>query len=253
MSRDIFEVIANRRTVKRFIPRPVEMDKLLQVVQAGCLAPSSGNIKNWSFVVVTDVDKIRALYPVCMEQEPLLSAMAAIVVTGDVEYGHQMYGMRGKRLYTVQNCAAAMQNMLLAAYAVGLGGAWIGAFDEDKVSDMFEIPNERHRPQAILLFGYPDRINDPKEEKPFGSYVFFNKFGNKVQRPHLVFYDWATEWRMLGQKVKGHTKHVVEQVQKKREERKKTQVEKPGEHSFHRARKHIDSVLDSLKKDEYRR
>lgn len=204
-SHDIFGVMAGRRSTKRFSPHPVELDKVLQIIQAGTLAPSSGNIQNWSFVVITDVGKIRALYHHTLDQDPFLSAMAAVIVCGDVEYAHSMYGMRGKRLYTVQNCAAAIQNMLLAAQAVGLGACWIGAFDEDKVSLMFNIPNHRHRPQAIVLFGYPAEEPEPKGAKALESVVFFNEFGNRVLRPHLVFYDWATEWRNQAKNVKEHS------------------------------------------------
>lgn len=204
-SHDIFGVMAGRRSTKRFSPHPVELDKVLQIIQAGTLAPSSGNIQNWSFIVITDVGKIRALYHHTLDQDPFLSAMAAVIVCGDVEYAHSMYGMRGKRLYTVQNCAAAIQNMLLAAQAIGLGACWIGAFDEDKVSLMFNIPNHRHRPQAIILFGYPAEEPEPKGAKALESVVFFNEFGNRVLRPHLVFYDWATEWRNQAKNVKEHS------------------------------------------------
>lgn len=268
---DLFAVIAGRRSVKRFTPQPVEMDKILQVIQAGSLAPSSGNIQNWSFLIVTDTDKIRELYHHTLDQEPFLSAMAAVIVCGDVEYAHSMYGMRGKRLYTVQNCAAAIQNMLLAAHAVGLGACWIGAFDEDKVAVMFNIPSHRHRPQAILLFGYPAEEPDPKERKPLQDIVFFNKFGNKVLRPHLVFFDWATEWRNQARNVKEHAVAGWHRLRPKREERKEGEGEgmgrtgemgngeEPGADAaqaqpspLERAREQVKRRLESLKRDEYR-
>src|SRR4051812_16841523 len=103
----IFPLLADRRSVKAFLPKPVEMDKVLQVIQAGTLAPSSGNIQNWTFLVITDIEKIRDLYHHTLDQEPFLSAMSAIIVCGDIQEAYTLYGMRGKRLYTIQNCAAA--------------------------------------------------------------------------------------------------------------------------------------------------
>lgn len=259
---DIFTVMAARRSIKRFSPHPVEMDKVLQVIQAGTLAPSSGNIQNWSFLVITDIDRIRELYHHTLDQDPFLSAMAAVIVCGDVEYAHSMYGMRGKRLYTVQNCAAAIQNMLLAAQAVGLGACWIGAFDEDKVSVMFNIPNHRHRPQAIVLFGYPSEEPEPKESKALDTVVFFNTFGNRVLRPHLVFYDWATEWRSQAKNLKTHSLSAWHRVAPKEGEGRDAggagPSAAPGESSsaprrntLDAAREHIKRRIDSLKRDGY--
>ncbi len=255
-SEEIFTAIATRRSIKRFTNQPVEIDKVLQIIQAGVLAPSAGNLQNWNFVVVTDTDKIRELYHHTLDQEPFLSAMAAIVVCGDVEYAHTMYGMRGKRLYTIQNCAAAIQNMLLAASAVKLGALWVGAFDEDKVSLTFNIPSHRHRPQAIILLGYPAETPEPKETKPLESVVFFNQFGNRVLRPHLVFYDWATEWRNQSQNIKNHTKHAVDIVKAKhadsKAQKEKEEQSKPqGPSAIERAREHVRKRLEGLKREEY--
>jgi nitroreductase len=252
MSSDIFAVMADRRSCKRFSPQPLEMDKVLQVIQAGHLAPSAGNLQNWSFLVITDIEKVRELYHHTLDQEAFLTAPMAIVVCGDVDYAHKMYGMRGKRLYTIQNCAAAMENMLLAAHALGLGAVWIGAFDEDKVSGMFGIPNEAHRPQAILLIGYPDYEVEPKSIRPIQEVVYFNSFGNKVLRPHLIFYDWATEWRNQAQKVRQHLSARKEAIVARKAEEEK-HPPKPRENPLVKAKEQIRSAVEKLKKEQYRK
>jgi nitroreductase len=269
---DVFTAMAGRRSCKRFLPKPVEMDKMLQCVQAGMLAPSSGNIQNWKFIVITDIDVIRAMYPYTLNQEPFLSATGAIVVTGDVGHAHMMYGMRGKRLYTIQNCAAAIQNLLLAAYSLELGAIWIGAFDEDRVSDMLGIPQHEYRPQAIILLGYPTGEPEDKTTKELGDVVFFNSFGNKILRPHLVTYDWALEWRHQANNLKGHLQHAKGRMFT----RKPAQSQEPADGQeidrgpdgrsvgdqqsraaansarTERARARMRSFFDSLKKDEYK-
>jgi len=260
MLKEVFAVMAARRTCKRYTPRPVELDKLLQIIQAGALAPSSGNIQNWSFTLITDIDLIRSLYHHTLEQEPFLSAMAGILVCGDVNHAHTMYGLRGKRLYTTQNCAAAIENMLLAATALNLGSTWIGAFDEDAVSEMFGVPNEKHRPQAIILFGYPAEEPLEKETRFLDNIVFYNKFGNRVKRPHLMYLDWATEWKNMAKKLRVHFNWAKHDMQKKKESKEekpskrsdamgqlKEFKNKSGE-SFDDAKKKISDVFKGLKK-----
>lgn len=261
LSRDVFSVIASRRSVTRFLPHPVPTDLLLQVIEAGRLAPSSGNIQNWHFTIVNDVEKIRAIYSHSMDQEAFLSAPAAIIVTADVEHAHRLYGMRGKRLYAVQNCAAAVQNMLLAAQALGLGSLWVGGFDEDKIIDMFGIPGNEHRPQAIVLLGYTEAIPNPKPLRPLDQMVYFNSFGNKVQRPHLILYDWATEWRMQAQKARAHLAHAKHKAGLRREEAVPDELSpSPDEQSppqpradrFAEAKKRLRGAIDQLKREQYR-
>jgi nitroreductase len=245
---DLFATIADRRSIKRFSSRPVETDKILQILQAGHLAPSAGNLQNWRFIVVTDVETIRSLYHHTLDQEPFLSAMCAIVVVGDVELAHKMYGMRGKRLYTVQNCAAAIQNILLTAHAFELGAVWIGAFDEDKVAAVFGIPVHEYRPQAIILIGYPDTEAEAKHSKPLQDVVYFNQFGNKVVRPHLIFYDWATEWRNLAKKIRTHAQHAQDYTR----DIVKEKVVKE-ENSLAKTKEHIRQAIDKLKREQYRK
>ena len=124
-------------------------------MHAGIYAPNAGNIQNWQFILVTDHDRIKSIYQHCLHQEAVHNAQAIIVICGLVNKAERMYGLRGKRLYTVQNCAASAQNMLLAAHSLGLGACWIGAFDEDQISNTFNIP-ARARPQVILALGYAD-------------------------------------------------------------------------------------------------
>lgn len=250
---DVFWAIATRRSVTRFLPRPVEMDKILQIVQAGALAPSSGNIQNWSFIVVTDLERIRGLYHHTLDQEPFLSATAAVIVVGDEAQADRLYGLRGKRLYTVQNCAAAMQNMLLASTALGVGSVWIGAFDEDRIGSLFGIP-PTSRPQSIILLGYPDIVPEPKVHKPLDTLVYFNSFGNRVQRPHLVLYDWATEWRLQAQKAKAHLQHLAVRSRTHGPERRArvAQAKESASQAMLQAKDRMRSVIEGLKKDEYR-
>jgi nitroreductase len=179
---DVFQAIHTRRTVRKFSDRELEWDKVAQVLEAGKAAPSAGNLQPWKFIVVADKAKKRALADASLQQWWLETAPILIVVVADVERTKQFYGIRGERLYSIQDCSAAAQNMLLAATALGVGSAWISAFEEEAVNRALGIPTEA-RAQAIIALGY--QSEEPKEapKNPLYNVVFLEKFGNRVRDP----------------------------------------------------------------------
>lgn len=188
---DVFECIENRRSVRKYTEQPVEFSKLTTIMEAGTKAPSAGNLQNWRFILVTDKRKIKEIYEHALKQEVVFNAQSVIIVCGETDKAERLYGLRGKRLYTVQNCAAAIQNMLLTAHAIGLGACWVGAFDEDYISSLFGIPDYA-RPQAIITLGYPDEkpLIDKKE---LSYFIYFNDFGEKIKDLHLYMRDYSVE------------------------------------------------------------
>jgi nitroreductase len=77
----------------------------------------------------------------------------AIVVIANIERSTRIYRSRGE-LYAIQDAAAGIENLLLAAHSMGLGTCWVGAFDETEVSALLGIPNKT-KPVAIIPVGYP--------------------------------------------------------------------------------------------------
>ncbi len=190
---DAMECIATRRSIRRFLNVPVDFETIMNIIEAGSVAPSSGNVQDWKFILVDNQELKKEISEHSLGQECLYNAAFLIVICSDPEQTEMHYGLRGERLYTVQNCAAAAQNMLLAAHALGLGGVWVGAFDEDKMRELMDIPKTA-RPQAILAFGYPDEIPDHKRIKELGIITYFNSYGNKLKNVHHVLKDYSIEW-----------------------------------------------------------
>lgn len=199
---DVFECIRNRRSIRKFTEQPVEFSKLAQVMEAGRWAPSAGNIQNWRFILVNDKSTIKRAYEHCLHQKVVYHAQALIIVCSTPEKAERLYGLRGKRLYTVQNCSASVQNMLLAAHGLGLGACWIGAFNEDDISAMFGIPSNA-RPQAILAIGYPDEEPE-SERKDLASFVHFGKYGMKIKDLHMVLRDYSIQWKKSIDSIEEH-------------------------------------------------
>lgn len=186
---DALECILSRRTIRRFTEQPVEFDKIATLMEAGVHAPTSGNVQNFRFILVTEKGILQQLYEYCMRQEQVYNAQFAVVIVGEEDKIEALYGLRGRRLYSIQNCACAAENMLLAAHALGFGGCWIGAFDEDKVRGLLSI-EDHARPQLILVFGYPDE-EPVVERKALESFVNFNRYALKVKDVDMLLRDFS--------------------------------------------------------------
>jgi nitroreductase len=103
-----------------------------------------------------------------------------IVIVGEPEKASKFYGVRGESLYTIQSCAAAVENMMLAACDAGLGSCWVGAFDEDKVKSILNMP-EDVTVQAILTIGYADEKPEMPPRRELEHTVYLDRWGGKGQ------------------------------------------------------------------------
>tara|TARA_Y100000310_G_scaffold315482_1_gene366064 strand:- start:10947 stop:11669 length:723 start_codon:yes stop_codon:yes gene_type:complete len=177
---EAIECIYSRRSVRKFLDKPVAWDLVGQILEAGRAAPSAGNLQNWKFIVILDKEKRKSIADVCLQQYWMANAPVHIVVCSEPIKGKRFYGIRGERLYSVQNCAAAAENMLLTAHSLGLGACWIGAFDEDGLKTTLGIIEEV-RPQIILTIGYSDEKPLMPTRYKLENMVHLEKYGNKVK------------------------------------------------------------------------
>jgi nitroreductase len=154
---DFWQVIENRHSVRSFDPEvDVPQEMVEELLTAATRAPSAGNRQSWHFYVVRDQALRDGLAAAAHGQHFISQAPVAIVVCADAEKSAARYGDRGRGLYCLQDTAAAVEHILLAAVALGLGSCWVGAFDEAAASTALGLPG-RHRPVAILPIGRPAR------------------------------------------------------------------------------------------------
>ena len=206
---DILNLIKSRRTIKYFLPKFVSWEKISRVIEAGRHAPSCGNIQNWKFVVILESDLKQQIAQSSYEQYEIIQAGALILICAEPDKGERYYGLRGERLYTVQNCAAAIQNMLLEAHSLGLGCCWIGAFDEEELKSTLGIPQEV-RPQAIIAIGYPKEVPPKPPKYPLETVVYFGSWRSKLRDPAKYMNDIAT---ILARKANAAKKKIEESAQ----------------------------------------
>ncbi len=165
---DIYEAIYNRRSIRSFDKVADVSDEMVKkLLDAACQAPSAGNIQPWRFLVIRDRSLKEKLVEAAFGQRFIADAPVVIVVSADLRAMSSSYGTRGTTVYALQDTAAAIENLLLAAWAEGLGTCWVGAFDERRVSVALELV-PHHRPLAIIPLGYPDMV----PSKPLRRKVF---------------------------------------------------------------------------------
>ncbi|MBC7093689.1 nitroreductase family protein [Candidatus Bipolaricaulota bacterium] len=167
---DVTEAIKRRRSVRRYTGDPVTEDDVRAVLTAAIWAPSAGNAQPWRFIVVRDRALREGLVEAAHGQRFLAEAPVVIVVCADLARARRAYGERGATLYCLQDTAAAIQNMLLAATSQGLGSCWVGAFDEGKASELLKLPTGL-RPVALIPLGRFKEPSPPQERRPLSEVV----------------------------------------------------------------------------------
>ncbi|MFH1174491.1 MAG: nitroreductase family protein [archaeon] len=208
---NIFDAIDGRRSIRSFLVRPVEFDKISAIIEAGTLAPSAGNLQDWKFIIVSEKEVITKIAESALGQYWIAKAPVLVVVCGMLSRQEKYYGDKGRNVYCAQDCAAAIENMLLTAHALGLGSCWVGGFDEHNLRHYLDIPNSA-QPYAILPLGYPDEGPEERHLSPLTDHVFFNKYGRKVEHIHRVLHDWSVEWERQAKKAEPIAKTQMQRI-----------------------------------------
>ncbi|MEM2916338.1 MAG: nitroreductase family protein [Candidatus Woesearchaeota archaeon] len=177
---ETLECIESRRSCRLYLDIPVEFEKIGNILNAGRVAPSAGNLQDWRFVLVTEEALRKQLAEAAMKQYWMEKAPVHIVICSVPESDERMYGKRGKELYTIQNCANAALSMLIAAHDQGLGACWVGAFEEGMVRRALQMPDSV-RPMAIITIGYPDEEPARTKKNSLEAVVFIERWGNKIK------------------------------------------------------------------------
>ncbi|VVB54532.1 malonic semialdehyde reductase RutE [uncultured archaeon] len=165
---DVKTAIRTRRSIRAYDPREVEEEKLVRVLESGRLSPSASNRQERRFIVIRDAGTRKALSEAARNQKFLAEA-PVVIVACSVEKEYVMSS--GQLAYPIDT-AIAVDHMTLAAVEEGLGTCWIGAFDEKKVKEILNIPDEI-RVVTLLPIGYPSDIPRPTPRKSLDEIVMW--------------------------------------------------------------------------------
>lgn len=169
---ETMDTIFQRRSIRKYEEREVSDEIIKELLKAAMAAPSANNKQPWEFLVIKNKDQMKEIIEVDPEATPLKGASVAIVVCADTN----IYS--GKPDIWAQDCAAATQNILLAAHDKGLGAVWIGIYPMEQrtkdVQSVLTLPEEII-PVSIISIGYPAEKKEP---------------ANRYNESKVHFYTW---------------------------------------------------------------
>jgi nitroreductase len=159
----LLNIIFNRASVRRYTSKPVSEKVLRNILEAGSRAPSAMNAQPWHFIVVTE-----------QKLKDQLSERRWTGFVKDAAFVMVGCGEKKSRWSTV-DVAIALQNMVIAAEAQGLGSCWVGDFDQTELKEMLGLPDNLHV-IAMVSFGHPAEKPAPHDKKSLDEIVHYNKF-----------------------------------------------------------------------------
>jgi nitroreductase len=162
---DTLTCIRKRREIREYLDKPVPEECIQEILEAGRLAPSSKNSQPWHFIVIKDKTTLKQISDLTPTGKHIAQAPFAIAIVMD-----------GAKLPEIDG-ARAGQNMILAAWSLGVGSCWITNFYDDGVKDLLGVP-QRMKLVTVLPFGYPKepRTNRKKVRRPLSEIVHYEKF-----------------------------------------------------------------------------
>jgi len=167
------DLILGRRSIRVFTPGEVSDAVVTKLLEAAMAAPSAVAKDPWRFVVVRNRQTLDALAEVLSNGYMLRSATLSIAVCGDLEVAHDR-----QLSYLLQDCSAAIENLLLAAHALGLGACWLGVHPREermrRIKEILALPASVI-PVACVAVGHPGGQKEPRTR--FNrDYVHFDKW-----------------------------------------------------------------------------
>lgn len=166
-----FEVIKNRHSVRSFLDKPVEEEKIRKILEIINSAPSAGNLQSYKVILIKNKkvrDKLTETS--LLGQDFIGQAPVVLVFLADLETSASRYRERGQNLYCLQDATIACAYAQLAASDLGLGSCWIGAFNEEKLKKVLGI-EKKYKPVAILPIGYPAIMPESRSRKDLSDLV----------------------------------------------------------------------------------
>ncbi len=164
MNSQAIDCIMTRRSIRSLKPDSLpekDIETLLSCLEA---APSAGNLQPWFFCLITDPAVKKQLCQLSFDQQVVMQAPLVFAVCALPEESAKQYGDVGRKLFAIQDTAAATQNLLLAAHALGYGAVWIGVVREQEVALCLGLP-EGTVPVALVPVGYANETPKPMERK----------------------------------------------------------------------------------------
>lgn len=172
----VIEKFKTRRSIRKFSDKQVDWEIIYSIIEAGLNGPVAGNIQNYKIIAITDPNERKELGKAAFQQYWLSDAPVILVIVRDNYRLMQLYPQEGE-IYSIQNTAALIENILMGVHFYDLGACWVEAYENQVIKEFLNVPVELEI-DAIIPIGYP--LESPKVSKEVeSSLIFYNKYGNK--------------------------------------------------------------------------
>jgi len=172
---NVFEAIKTRRSVRKYKPQPIPEDHVMQIMTAAQLAPSAGNRQPWRFILVKDPETKKQLGTIARNQTWISDAGVIVAALAMDKKNPEVYERWAER-----DVMTAVEHMVLAAWELGYGTCWIGAFNEEQVKELLKVPREM-TVINLLPIGVPDQTPEPRGRKSLGELFHLDRWGNPLE------------------------------------------------------------------------
>src|SRR5919197_4457106 len=176
-----FDVVKRRKMVREYdLHRQQIPDQIItKLIKNAHKAPSAGHTQVQEFIIVKDASTKKKLRKAAVNQEYVENAPVLIVVCSNTSRSVGRYGSRAREFYSIIDGAFASMLILLSAVNEGIGACFVGAFQDNKVSEILELPKDV-RPIGIICIGYPAEKPEKLERIDIDALVHYEKYGSMV-------------------------------------------------------------------------
>ena len=173
---DFDKVIRQRKMIREYlVNRKIPEELITRLNKNAHRAPSAGHTQVQEFIVVKDRITKKKLRKAAVDQEYIELAPVLIIVCSNTSRSINRYGTRGREFYSIIDGAFASIIILLSAVNEGIGAAFVGAFEDDKVSQILQLP-KYVRPVGIICLGHPAETPEKLSRMDVSKLVHYEKW-----------------------------------------------------------------------------
>lgn len=165
---EFFELIEKRQSIRMFADQPISDEKIQKILEAANRAPSAGNLQAYRITLVCDSDDIDRVQKTFFGRYKV-GAQALLIFWANPKESALQYGERGAELYAIQDATIAAAYAQLAVTDVGLATVWVGAFDPQKLQDIFQKPDLI--PVVVFPIGYAAEMPEKRPRRELAELV----------------------------------------------------------------------------------
>jgi nitroreductase len=169
---ETIDAIKGRRSVRKYTDRKIPKEKLEQIMEAAVWSPSASNAQAWEFIIAEnsdDIKKIKTFSPGIFG-----NPAAMIIVCRDLKRAYELCGELGRDILSLMDISMACQNIMLAAYDLGIGSCAVRSFGIGAVKKLYDLP-EHINPELLITLGYPEEAPKPPKRREVSEVVHWGR------------------------------------------------------------------------------